>query len=180
MNKRYYAGVGSRKTPANIQMSLMEEIAKKLAGKGMILRSGGAAGADTAFERGVDYWYHYLQSDKIPVPKEIFYANDIDGSVTALHAMNEAKQYHKAWSRLNAFVKKLHARNVFQILGKDLKTPVLFVICWTLDGCVHDSTRTIYTGGTGTAISVASMHGIPVFNLKREDHLSRIRKGLEI
>lgn len=176
----YYAGIGSRKTPTQIQM-VMSEIAKKLAAKGTILRSGGAEGADQAFERGVDYWFTFMQQAKIPVPKEIFYAGDVDkAGVIGLQAMNEAEKYHVVWNKLNPFVKKLHARNVFQILGNDLKTPVSFVICWTPDGCIHHQNRTIYTGGTGTAISVASMHGIPIFNLAREDHLARIRKGLEI
>jgi hypothetical protein len=159
----------------------MTEIAKKLCPKEMILRSGGAMGADQAFERGVDYWYKFMQKNKTSIPKEIFYAGDVDkAGVMGLQAMNEAEKYHVVWSRLGSFVKKLHARNVFQILGMDLKTPVSFVICWTPDGCIHHQNRTIYTGGTGTAISVASMHKIPVFNLARPEHLARIRKGLEI
>lgn len=176
----YYAGIGSRQTPSEI-LALMEEIAKKLAEKGLVLRSGGAEGADRAFERGVDYWHTFLRANEGPIPKEIFYARDIDdGGQPAMLAINMAKKYHPVWDRLNPFVRKLHARNAFQIMGKDMKSPALFVICWTRDGCIHHTNRTIYTGGTGTAISIASMNGIPVFNLANEAHLKRIRKGLEI
>jgi len=48
----YYAGIGARATPPGM-LDLMSRIANKLEGMGYILRSGGAAGADTAFERGV-------------------------------------------------------------------------------------------------------------------------------
>lgn len=49
----YYAGVGSRETPQDI-LNTMYKIGKYLASKGYTLRSGGAIGADTAFENGCD------------------------------------------------------------------------------------------------------------------------------
>lgn len=58
----YYTGVGSRKTPQSI-LILMNKIAQHFSSYGWILRSGGAQGADTAFESGAS-------------EKEIFYVND--------------------------------------------------------------------------------------------------------
>jgi len=46
-----YTGIGSRQTPPNV-IATMEKIARRLADRGFTLRSGGADGADTAFERG--------------------------------------------------------------------------------------------------------------------------------
>lgn len=46
----FYTGIGSRETPQEIQ-NLMFKIAQKLDSK-YILRSGGADGADLAFEKG--------------------------------------------------------------------------------------------------------------------------------
>ena len=46
-----YAGIGSRETPPDI-CKIMTEIAKRLAHLGLTLHSGGAEGADSAFERG--------------------------------------------------------------------------------------------------------------------------------
>ena len=46
-----YAGVGARKTPADV-LGWMERIAAGMATQGWTLRSGGARGADSAFERG--------------------------------------------------------------------------------------------------------------------------------
>jgi predicted Rossmann fold nucleotide-binding protein DprA/Smf involved in DNA uptake len=48
---KYYAGVGSRQTPENI-LHLMTRIAMRMAELGWVLRSGGAKGADYAFEKG--------------------------------------------------------------------------------------------------------------------------------
>src|SRR5690606_12262312 len=48
---KYYTGIGSRETPKDI-LCLMVEVARKLSHLGWILRSGGAEGADTAFEIG--------------------------------------------------------------------------------------------------------------------------------
>lgn len=46
-----YAGIGSRQTPDDI-LELMHRIGSTLAINGFTLRSGGAVGADTAFEQG--------------------------------------------------------------------------------------------------------------------------------
>lgn len=57
--RRYYAGIGARKTPAHIQ-SIMLSLAAVWARQGFILRTGGAKGADTAVK---SLWSHhrYLQ-----------------------------------------------------------------------------------------------------------------------
>ena len=47
---------------------------------------------------------------------------------------------------------------------------------WTPDGCITHAERQYATGGTGTAISIASHYDVEVFNLAREDHLDRIKK----
>jgi predicted Rossmann fold nucleotide-binding protein DprA/Smf involved in DNA uptake len=48
---KYYAGIGSRETPKDICL-YMTAIAKRLASLGYTCNSGGADGADSAFERG--------------------------------------------------------------------------------------------------------------------------------
>jgi predicted Rossmann fold nucleotide-binding protein DprA/Smf involved in DNA uptake len=47
----YYTGVGSRECPTYI-LDLMTQYATVLNNKGYILRSGGALGADSAFQSG--------------------------------------------------------------------------------------------------------------------------------
>jgi hypothetical protein len=157
---KYYTGVGSRKTPPEIRL-LMTKIAKKLSATHM-LRSGGAIGADQAFEAGAGS------------NKKIYVASDATEA-----AKTVAAKYHPVWYRLSDFVKKLHGRNAFQVLGDDLATPSKFLVCWTPDGCVSHETRALRTGGTGTAISIASENGVTVFNLAIVSHRERLEKWVD-
>ena len=153
---KFYCGVGARKTPHNI-LQLMTKIAEKLRLEGYSLRSGGAEGADTAFEKGAGR------------QKEIFY-----GWNATQEAIDLAMSFHSAPQYCSDIAKKLHGRNSFQVLGANLNDPVKFVICWTPDGCLSHSTRTRASGGTGTAISIASANNIPIFNLQRKEHFDRL------
>jgi hypothetical protein len=151
---KYYTGVGSRRTPANI-LAMMTRLAQAFAHHGYTLRSGGAQGADSAFAAGaLNKADIYLASDCTPESMEI------------------AKRFHPAWDRCSAFARSLHGRNTLQVLGNDLKTPSEFLICWTPDGCVSHATRSIETGGTGTAISIAEAYGVTVNNLARPEHFA--------
>lgn len=157
----YYAGIGSRETPPDI-LVLMKDIGHRMGELGIVLRSGAADGADSAFEEGCD---------RVSGPKEIWLPwrgfnghADTGFYPTPAHA-EVAATVHPAWERLSQGPQKLHSRNVGQVLGQDIKTPVSCVVCWTRDGCVDADTRTRDTGGTGQAIVLAARHGIPVFNL---------------
>ena len=138
---RHYTGVGSRSCPVELQQ-LLKTTSSYLEGLGFILRSGGAAGADHAFESGVKKYGN----------KEIYYATD-----ATVQAMDIARQVHPNWEACNALARSLHARNVLQVLGKDLKSPSEFLICWTPEGKA--------IGGTRTAIMVATDNGISIYNL---------------
>lgn len=153
----YYTGIGSRKTPLP-HLAEMRTIAAELAQRGYVLRSGGADGADLAFEQGCDE----VQGKKqIYLPWRNFNNNKSALYKIPVEAFHIAAKVHPAWSQLRGVVRRLHARNVLQVLGEDLQTPSKFVICWTLDGaCV---------GGTATAIKLAQQHNIRVINLALED-----------
>jgi len=148
----YYAGIGSRKTPANI-LNVMTHIAEFLQRREYTLRSGAAQGADTAFEKGAGEL------------KEIFTAR----SNIPSEAMSTVDRFHPAPGNLSPYARKLMARNAMQIFGADMNTPVSFVICWTPDGANGTTQPTSYnTGGTGQAIRIAAANGIPVINLGRK------------
>lgn len=150
---KYYAGIGSRETPADI-CELMVAIAGWLQRKNFTLRSGGAVGADRAFALGA--W----SNKELFLPwigfNGHFDSPRIDPDV-ALRAVKIAEQFHPAWEKCNAGARKMHTRNVYQILGADLETPSQFVVCWTKDGKA--------SGGTGQALRIAASINIPIFNL---------------
>lgn len=168
-----YTGIGSRKAPAPI-MKQMEEISFTLARFDFTLRSGGADGADTAFEK-------YAIKKEIFLPWRGFNGRKSEYDTTVCkEAYDIAAPLHPKWNMLSMAAKKLMARNVYQILGFDLTSPTRFVICWTEDGCEHHSERTKDTGGTGMAISVASLRNIPVYNLANYQALQDYNAILEI
>lgn len=148
----YYAGIGSRETPQEVLDSFMR-IARYLANEGYTLRSGGAEGADLAFEKGCDMSNGYKE---IYLPWKGFNGSKSNIVVSEGKAFEIAAKYHPYWHNLKDGAKKLQARNSHQVLGKDLNTPSSFIICWTKGG--KD------VGGTAQAIRIARDNGIRVFN----------------
>jgi hypothetical protein len=165
MNKRkYYAGIGSRETPKDI-MEMMSNISTHLSSKQYTLRSGGAPGADSAFDIG-------------DISKEIFlpwdgfgnlWRDDISYFVPENIHEELVMKYHPA-KYLKPSVMKLMSRNVNQILGLNLKSPVDFVVCWTKDGKA--------SGGAGQAVRIANDYRIPVYNLKNKSDIEKFKEFL--
>lgn len=157
----YYTGIGSRKTPI-LYLAEMRNIAEDLAGRGCTLRSGGAAGADSAFEQGCGNGRKeiYLPWRGFNKNSSKLWFNRFPYEICQ-EAYKQARLVHPAWDRLSTPVKTLHARNVLQVMGKDLQTPSEFVVCWTPNGACM--------GGTATAIKLAQKYDIRVINLALED-----------
>lgn len=156
-----YAGVGSRETPTQV-LKDMYHIAHTLAQSGWSLRSGGANGADTAFEQGCDDARGFME---IYLPWGFYNNNPSTLDKPSADAMLIAAEVHHAWKYLKEPARLLMARNVHQVLGCDLTVPVKFLVCYTRDGCTSYEQYSRKTGGTGLAISVASLFNIPVLNM---------------
>lgn len=146
MTNLYYAGIGSRETPQDI-LERFSRTAQILESLGYTLRSGGAIGADRAFESGVKNLKQIFQPQNVPQ-----------------WAYTEVQKHlpeGRFWSNYKKEITKaLIARDMQQILGPNGNNPVEFVVCWTKDG--KD------TGGTGYAIRCAIAHNIKVYNVKNE------------
>lgn len=153
-----YTGVGSRETPPGI-LAKMTELASLLAVSEYTLRSGGADGADAAFEAGAG------AKTEIFLPWAGFNGHRSPRHYISEAAFAEARKVHPVWGNLTPKVRALHARNTYQVLGQDLDDPSDFLVCWTPDGCEKEAARISLTGGTGTAIVLARRHNIRVFNL---------------
>jgi hypothetical protein len=180
INKKSFTGIGARKTPDHI-LTLMTQISKKLDVDGWGLRSGGAIGADKAFEKGVDDY------SQIFLPKKDDKKNGFFNRKKRSEAMYIISKYnlHENWDILlnspsQSYTVSLHTRNVFQVLGENLDNPSSFLICWTPDGASTIKETTSRTGGTRTAIRLACHFNIPVFNLAKEEHLNRIVNWLNL
>lgn len=156
---RIYAGIGSRKTPPSV-LAVFAKIAGRLERRGYLLRSGAATGADLGFEMGVLHAVH----------KDIFLPwRGFNNSTSKLWHIDDkafvlAEAFHPAWHTCSPTARKFHARNCYQALGLDLKTPADFIICWTPGGK--------QVGGTGQALRIAQEYKIPVVNFGSEDLLT--------
>jgi hypothetical protein len=152
-----YAGIGSRETPVKFLLAFVE-IAETLANNGVILRSGGASGADSAFEMGCKKVQGKME---IYLPWKGFNENESHLFGVTPEAMELAQKFHPKWDKLSDKGKLLIARNGYQVLGESLKNPVDFIMCWTKEGKV--------TGGTGQALRIAKHYNIPVYNFGKKD-----------
>lgn len=153
--KWFYAGIGSRETPSQI-LEAMEWLGAFYAHCGYTLRSGGARGADSAFERGCR---------RLNGPKEIFLAED-ESLIKQDWVQALVDQYHPTPHRLSAYARKLVARNGLQIFGARGDQPVRFVLCYTPNAQG--------SGGTGQAIRISRAYDIPVYDLGDEEFYQRV------
>lgn len=176
----YYAGIGSRQTPDEIK-TLITRIAIKLSEKGLILRSGGADGADEAFQKGVEIAKGKME---IYLPWNGFnnlsngfgQAILVQDKASRRRAETLAAQFHPAYNSLSQGAKKLMQRNVHQVLGEiiNISKKSSFILCWTKDGA--DGTNILVTqttGGTGQAIRIALHYGIQIRNLGNSETLKK-------
>ena len=160
-----YSGIGSRRTPS-LALHQIQTLALQLANEGWCLRSGGADGADSAFERGA---IEGNGNTEIFIPWRGFNNNTSPLYTIPTLATEIAAKFHPAWNMLRPPVKKLMARNVQQILGRNCDDPVDCVICYTPDGCEDGTLTTSKTGGTGQALRIATFFEIPIYNLECRD-----------
>lgn len=154
MANMVYSGIGSRESPGDI-LELMTKIATKLETMGYVLRSGGARGADKAFEAGV----------KDPTKKEIFRPEQ-----ATPESIEFVSKYHPAWHKCKPNDRKLHGRNAMIILGAELYLPSDFIIAWTPGG--------EFIGGTSTGLRMGVKLDIPIFNLYFNASRERLEKFL--
>ena len=174
-----YAGVGSRNTPPAI-LDAMRDIAETLGNADYALSTGGAYGADKAFEDGTmrtdapvtvhapwsgynDY-YRGRQRDSdidVVVPSPL-------RDLRAKSLLERASKHHPAWNRCDRGVRALFIRNVSILRGalsprSDSWLPVLAVLAYTPTGLRSGRGA----GGTGHTLRVATELNIPVINLSR-------------
>lgn len=140
-----YAGIGNRKIPKWAHDSIVQR-ARLLQFDGYILRSGGAAGADSLFEYGTT-----LQGGA----KEIF-KKELFPPKWCVDLVRKHHKYGKTMK--DPITIQLMARNCQIILGKYGDAPVDFVLAWCEDEEV---------GGTAFGLTLARAYKIPVENMRK-------------
>lgn len=164
--------IGSRETPNNI-LSLVIRLSRILAKQGKICRSGGAPGMDAASESGFPF-----SQKEIFIPWNGFNDRFVrDGYLLPFHNFDKclkiASKIHPRWDSLKLSHKKLHARNVYQILGKDLNLKSNLVLLYA--PIENNSVK----GGTRTGFELARKLNIPCLNLYDENVRNSVIEYLE-
>jgi hypothetical protein len=161
-----YSGIGSRETPDNV-LVVMEKLGAAFAKKGFVLRSGGADGADSAFERGCD---SASGQKEIYLPWKGFNGNSSELFNLCDKAFQIAWDFHPNLYGTASGTQKLMARNSYQVLGADCSTKADFVVCY----CPLD-TKGNWRGGTSQALRIAKHYRIPIFNLTSKEELDALK-----
>lgn len=184
-NKKFYTGIGSRDTPDEY-LDIMTNLAHQLDKQNWILRSGGSWGADEAFQKGTNDFSNIFIPTKNFRKGEGIKGFFIDDTELIRNAMYIVSKYnlHEHWDHLinskgGLTSLRLHTRNVFQILGKDLRSPSKFVVCYTKDKACKLEQITEKTGGSRTAMRLACHFNINLFNIAIPEHKLRITNWIE-
>ncbi len=134
-------GIGSRTAPADVLLK-MQDFGYELGKAGWLLRSGGAEGADKAFEIGCDAAYGQKE---IYLPWKGFNDNPSPLYMPSKAAYDSVEKFHPAPDKLRPASKSLMARNWHQIYGRGA-FPTNVCICYTTGGRM--------VGGTSQALRI--------------------------
>lgn len=175
-----FTGVGSRDITTQ-EVRNIKQLSLHLGLLGYTLRSGKANGADNAFQSGlllVEKEMGVSAHSEIYIPWPSFNKDvrnldsrwdiSLEDLTNTTQAEEIVSRIHPAWEKLSQGARKLHTRNVYQVLGRDLESPSDFLVCCS------DPVRGGVKGGTNTAYQVALQHDVPVFNLREKGDLQRI------
>lgn len=155
-----FTGIGSRLIDSK-HINLLYKIACLLEQDDWKCRTGNASGSDSVFR---DAYATNSYNLSIYTPAQV----QIDLCGNASKAKEIMYKYHPNPDavRCNKFSECLLARDVYQVLGPNLREPSKIIICYTQNGELK--------GGTTMAIRIANAYGIPVLNIGNPKHYNAV------
>jgi hypothetical protein len=176
-----YAGIGSRETPQEV-LDKMTEVARYLDGLGFTLNTGKKSdikeeGADKAFSNGTNKKNLFPPSMANDLTRKIAdeIHPDLKGMYDAVYNKWVEKVGEKKAKQYAQGAIDLQARNTYQVFGKNLDTPVDFVLFYAEE--TNNPLRP--KGGTGQAVEMARRKGIPTINMSLLNWREELKKVLE-
>ena len=169
---KVYVGTGNLETPPNI-LDKMRSLVVELEQFGYTTRTGGMNGPDEVFESA-------SKNIELVLPWQGFNDKQAKNYFNTKQSMDIARMFHPTFDGLKPAIQAFLAKNARMVLGKDLKSPAMFVICWSEDGAETSREKTAKTGNVGHVIAIANAMRIPVFNFGKHDAEQRLRNYLEL
>jgi hypothetical protein len=164
----YVTCVGSRDITI-LEAKIARYIGETLARNNYGMRSGLADGSDIHFYRGFisEIGTEVNNRFQMFMPRFYFKSFRHDGvsfySITEmdiyLESIEIASTIHPRWTACQEWVKLLHARNIPQVLGPDLKSPSVYLITPN-----KEISPGRCKGGTNTAFNLAFKRNIPILS----------------
>lgn len=167
-----YVGTGNREAPHDV-LERMRAFAVELERFNFILRTGGLEGPDEAMETAV-------KNPEIFLPWRNFNNKESKLTFNTKQSLDIAKIFHPGFDTLKDSIKAFLAKNARMVLGNNLRSQAMFVICWSEDGAETGRERNPKTGNVGHVIAIANAMKIPVFNFGKHDAEQRLRNYLEL
>ena len=172
----YYTGVGPRQIPQDVYDRLYR-LGAFLGSLGWVLRSGGADGADTAFEKGAD---SVGGQKEIYLPWKRFNKNPSSLFEVTPAAIEASLRFHPTAHLITKHgVRCIMGRNLYQVLGQTMDTPSKFLVTWTPYSTMDALNHGKKIGGTGQAIRIADHYRVPLYNLSEGDDFESLHEDLQ-
>jgi len=159
-----YAGAGLDRTPPAVSESARVR-ARALAGSGWTLRTGAHLGLESALEAGA---LEGGGSLVITLPWEGFNGHlaGISADRFGMYgvANRTAAKYCPGWEHLPSAQRRVLVTTLFQLLGRNLRDPAKFLLCWAKPLRYSPSGEIVDAPGhVGLAVRLARAHDIPVY-----------------
>lgn len=167
-----YIMTSGRDVPKHI-VEQMVELSRSIKESGYVLRIGGLEGGDNVLgelDKDAELYLPWKNfSDKV---SKLYFSTE--------ECLALASKFNAKFNEINNSMRSFLGMYTRMVLGKDLKSRVNFIICWTPDGAEDSSSITTKTGLIAQAIGIASAMKIPVFNLNNADTVNKIKTYIGI
>lgn len=170
-NKGYIALVGNREGVPETSLALFKRLGTYVTNLGYGISSGDAKGVDRAAWNGAKESHRYqtvgariylADFEGYRAERALRDNNFIDGStLTEVEATARAilEELIPHFTKMSPYIQRLFIRNVYQILGSDLKTPVKALFYYSEP--VGDLSDECVKGGTNVALQIAKRFNVP-------------------
>jgi hypothetical protein len=166
-----YVASGNRDMPSAILATIVEFI-KQLDARGYTLRTGGREGPEDVYDKLP------LIRKETHLPWKGFMDKDSKFTYTPESARILAAKFHPSFDGVKPVIQTFLATDVRLIMGKELRSPALFLITWSEDGAESTTEKTARTGNAAQFVSVASQLKIPIFNFGKPGAEARLQQYL--